>query len=133
MPEQAPVETAVDMAFLDKYQQAWSAHDADAIVAMMTPDCLYEASFGSEPWGERFVGRKAVSDGIKRNLSTSPHPNTELVHYERHIFGSRAFSMWTSTYVEGDGSRVSLHGCDYYEFKDGLVSKKIAFRKAKGQ
>jgi ketosteroid isomerase-like protein len=135
MPDRAAeaVAASFDEAMLDKYQAAWSKHDPDAIIEMMTEDCVYDASFGPEPWGERFVGREAVREGILRNLAASDHPYTELTHYERHLFGDYGFSMWTSMYRNADGTPVSLHGCDFYEFRDGLVAKKIAFRKAASQ
>lgn len=126
----APSAASVEYEFLAKYQQAWSDHDADAIVAMMTPDCIYEASYGPEAWGQRFTGREIVREGILRLRAASEHPDTLLEHYETHIFGNRGIAMWTSTYTEPDGKAVSVHGFDYYEFKDGLVSKKIAYRKS---
>jgi ketosteroid isomerase-like protein len=115
---------------LERYQQAWSEHDADRIADMMSDDGVFEASYGSNPWGERFVGREVIRAGVRRNFAASPNPNTELIHYEKHMYGDSAFSMWVSSFRDAEGNLKRIHGCDYYEVRDGLVTKKIAFRKS---
>ncbi len=119
----------VDEKFLDRYQQAWSDHDPDAIVSMMTPDGVFEASTGPDPWGTRHVGREAIRQGIIDGMAKVEEPNTLLLHHERYIVGNHAFTTWTSSYTRPDGQEVCVHGCDFYEFRDGLVHKKIAYRK----
>lgn len=115
---------------LAAYQHAWSVGDADAIADMMTPDGLYEASFGPHPYGERYQGREAVRAAVKamRARSTAPW-NHEYA--DTHIFGDRAVATWTSRSTGPDGEVVVTHGCDLYEFRDGQVDRKIAFRKGR--
>ena len=125
-------ENAVDPAFLRRYQQAWEENDVETIVSMMTPDALYEASFGPEPWGQRFVGRDAIRAGILGFRAASTSVASTHDYDETYTFGNRAVATWTSTSTGQDGVKTSVHGCDIYEFRDGLVAKKIAFRKAKG-
>ena len=45
---------------LHAFADAWNRHDADAIMAFMTEDCVFEASAGPEVCGARYVGRDAV-------------------------------------------------------------------------
>jgi ketosteroid isomerase-like protein len=124
-------DVTVDDAFFARYQQAWTDGDIDAIVSMMTPDALYEASFGPEPWGQQFVGRAAIRAGLEAmHAAAGERPSHD--YGERYAFGNHGFSTWTSTSVAADGTRSAVHGADFYEFRDGLVAKKIAFRKAKG-
>jgi ketosteroid isomerase-like protein len=119
VPETAATPTVVDDEFFARYQQAWTDGDIEAIVEMMTPDGLYEASFGPEPWGQRFVGHAAIRAGLEAmHAAAGTRPS--------HDYGER----YTS--VGPDGTTSSIHGADFYEFRDGLVAKKIAFRKAKG-
>jgi ketosteroid isomerase-like protein len=122
----APGQT-IDDVFFARYQKAWSEHDIDAIVGMMTTDGLYEASFGPEPWGQRFVGHEAIRAALSEMFSG---PRATHDYDERYAFGSNGFSTWRSTSTGADGQPVTVHGCDFYEFRDGLVAKKIAFRKA---
>lgn len=131
-PAAAPATTseAVDDAFFARYQQAWTDGDIEAIVAMMTPDGLYEASFGPEPWGRRFVGRDAIRAALEAmHAATERRPSHD--YGDRFLFGVNGFSTWTSTSTAPDGTTSTVHGADFYEFRDGLVSKKIAFRKAR--
>jgi ketosteroid isomerase-like protein len=119
--------TVIDDAFFARYQRAWTNLDVDAIVEMMTEDGVYEASFGPEPWGQRFVGRDAIREALIRIKAARPATHE---YKERFIFGNHGFSRWTSTSSTSSGETVSVEGADFYEFKDGLVSQKIAFRKA---
>lgn len=121
---------AIDDEFFARYQKAWSESNADAIVEMMTPDALYEASFGPEPWGQRFVGHDEIRAGLNRMFQGSADAATHD-YDERYAFGNHGFSTWRSTSIGPDGHQVTVHGCDFYEFRDGLVAKKIAFRKSR--
>jgi hypothetical protein len=48
---------------------------------------------------------------------------------ETHLYGDRAFATWTSRYVDEDGNEGAVQGADFYESWDGLVTKKLAYRK----
>ena len=37
-------------AFVDRFNTVWNGHDVDGILAMMTDDVVFEASFGKDPW-----------------------------------------------------------------------------------
>lgn len=116
-------------ALLARYQRAWSELDADTIVELMTPDGVYEASFGPEPYGQRFVGREAIRRAVL-GFKTGPHPGSHE-YGETYLFGSHAFATWTSVQRGPDGAVLaSTHGCDFYELRDGLVARKIAYRKS---
>lgn len=127
-PSGGPDDGGVDDAFFARYQQAWSEADVEKIVEMMTPDGMYEASFGPEPWGKRYVGRTAILAALKEMY---PEPGSHSTHEygQRYRDGNHGFSAWTSTSEGPDGQPVTTYGFDFYEFRDGLVSKKIAYRK----
>jgi ketosteroid isomerase-like protein len=126
----AQVETSTHASLLERYQRAWSEGDVEAIVSLMTDDGVYEASYGPEPFGRRFIGHDAIREGILEMKRSSPHPNSSHDYGETYLFGDHAFATWTSAWTTPDGGSDSVHGCDLYEFRDGLVSRKIAFRKA---
>jgi ketosteroid isomerase-like protein len=120
-------ERSANAELLARYQQAWTELDVDTIVDSMTPDAVYEASFGPEPWGERFVGRDQIREVITRFRAGEPSSHD---YGEPYLFGDHGFATWTTTKTHPDGSlKSSVHGCDFYEFRDGLVAKKIAYRK----
>ena len=56
------------MRVLDTFARAWSQHDIDTLMSLVTDDCVYSASVGPDP-GETFVGREAVRNGFLRLLA----------------------------------------------------------------
>jgi len=48
--------------FVTRFNTVWNGHDIDGILAMMTDDVIFEASFGKEPWGSRVTGKAAVRE-----------------------------------------------------------------------
>src|SRR4029450_6761540 len=60
-------------AFVARFNTVWNGHDLDGILAMMTEDVVFEASFGKDPWGARVGGEAAV-----RGVSPQPYAHWEL-------------------------------------------------------
>jgi ketosteroid isomerase-like protein len=52
-------------AFVARFNTVWNGHDLDGILAMMTDDVVFEASFGKDPWGARVVGQAAVREFLE--------------------------------------------------------------------
>jgi len=48
-----------DEAFVRRFLAPWNAHDADGAVALMTDDCVWEITRGSEPHGTLADGSQA--------------------------------------------------------------------------
>ena len=113
---------------LARYQQAWADGDIDAIVSMTPEDGVYEASFGPDVWGERFVGHEAIR--AKLVAMGVDQPGRARHEYgETHVVGDCGFALWTNVEGGPDGPRVTMHGADFYRFHDGKVAAKIAYRK----
>ena len=47
-------------AFVERFNTVWNGHDIDGILAQMTDDVVFEASFGKDPWGTRITGKASV-------------------------------------------------------------------------
>jgi ketosteroid isomerase-like protein len=45
---------------LEFFADAWNRHDLDALMSMMTDDCVFEASAGPAVNGQRSEGKPAV-------------------------------------------------------------------------
>jgi steroid delta-isomerase-like uncharacterized protein len=115
------------LRFLDEFAQAWNRHDLDAIMAMMTDDCVFEASAGDAVTGERFVGQDAVRASFAAVFAQFPD-----AHWggARHFAaGERGVSEWTFTGTFRDGRRVEVNGCDLFTFRDGKIALKNSYRK----
>jgi ketosteroid isomerase-like protein len=130
----ADVETVADASLdaaqlLARYQQAWADGDVECIVTMTAPDGVYEASFGPHPWGQRFVGPDEVRAAL-RDMGIGEPGRARHEYQETHVIGDCGFAMWRSVQDGPEGPTVTMHGADFYRFRDGKIAAKIAYRKS---
>ena len=112
---------------LQAFADAWNRHDADALMTFMTDDCVFEASAGAEVWGARTQGREAVRAAYAEVWAT--FPDAQWRNARHFVCGDRGVSEWTFTGTRGDGTRVEVHGCDLFTFRDGRIALKNSYRK----
>jgi steroid delta-isomerase-like uncharacterized protein len=118
---------AVTTEFLDAFAEAWNQHDTDAILSMMTDDCVFEAFRGPDVKGTVYAGREAMRRGIEEVFRTFPDAHWSA---PRHfIAGDRGVSEWVFSGTSPDGKRVEVQGCDVLTFRDGLIAVKNSYRK----
>ena len=112
---------------LDRFADAWNRHDLDALMSMMTDDCVFEASAGSQVNGQRHEGRAAVRAAFAAVFEAFPDAHWASA---RHVIsGNRGVSEWTFTGTLRDGTRVEVNGCDLFTFRDGKIAVKNSYRK----
>jgi steroid delta-isomerase-like uncharacterized protein len=113
---------------LRRVAEGFNRHDLDAILAAFSDDCVFESPRGPEPWGKRFVGKEAVSEGLAARFVGIPD-----VHYgddEHFASGNRGASEWTLTGTTTDGERIEVRGCDLWTFDaDNKITRKDSFWK----
>jgi len=112
---------------LQDFADAWNRHDVDALMSFMTEDCVFEASAGSDVWGTRYAGRDAVRAGFAEVWTT--FPDAHWGNARHFVSGDRGVSEWTFTGTRADGTRVEVHGCDVFTFRDGKIALKDSYRK----
>ncbi len=117
----------VTVADLQAFADAFNRHDADAIVAFMTEDAVFVASAGPEACGARYVGRSAVHAAFRDVWTT--YPDAQWRSPRHFVCGDRGVSEWTFTGTRADGTRVEVHGCDLFTFRDGKIALKNSYRK----
>ena len=106
---------------------AFNAHELDVIMTFFADDCSFDMPRGSDPWGQRYVGKAAVREGLAARFKGLPD-----VHYsqDRHwVSGNLGVSEWLLTGTKPDGVRVRVRGCDHWEFRDGKVIRKDSYWK----
>ena len=115
-------------ARLTAFADAWAQSDVDALMQMMTDDCVYAASVGDEP-GTTYRGRDEVRRGF-----------TEILAYESGgearcgrvwISGDWAFVEWSYDEVADDGTITDIKGIDIFEFVGDKLRLKDAYRKTR--
>jgi ketosteroid isomerase-like protein len=113
--------------FLDAFADAWNRHDANAILSMMTSDCIFETSRGPEVKGTVYSGQDEVRRGVEEVFATFPDAQwNEPKHF---IAGDRGVSEWVFTATAPNGARVEVQGCDVFTFREGKIAVKNSYRK----
>ena len=103
-----------------RFQEAFDAHDVKAVMAAMTPDCVFEDT--SPPDGTRHVGAAAVRHAWQTLFAASPEgvfQTEDTIDAGEHII-----VRWR--YDWGDGH---VRGVDVFTTRDGLVAEKLAYVK----
>jgi steroid delta-isomerase-like uncharacterized protein len=117
----------VTTQFLQAFADAWNRHDVDALMSFMTDDCVFEASAGPEACGARSEGRDAVRKSFSEVWAT--FPDAQWSDARHFVCGDRGVSEWTFTGTRLDGTRVEVHGCDLFTFRNGKILVKNSYRK----
>ena len=121
------VTVEVSTELLEAFADAWNRHDADALMSFMTPDCVFESSAGPDVYGTRYQGEDAVRGGYVDVWTT--FPDAHWGNARHFVCGNRGVSEWTFSGTREDGTRVEVHGCDVFTFRDGKIAVKDSYRK----
>ncbi len=94
---------------LHAFATAWNLHDIDALMSMMTADCVFDASAGDAVNGERYEGQSAVRAAFASVFAQ--YPDAHWDGAQHFVIGNRGVSEWTFTGTRRDGRRVEVTGC----------------------
>ena len=126
--DNAPVKAAMDtQQLLHAFADAFNRHDLDALMTMMTDDCVFDASAGDAVHGERHEGPVAVRAAFAEVFAQ--FPDAQWRDARHFVAGDRGVSEWTFTGTRVDGKRVEVRGCDVFTLRDGKIAVKDSFRK----
>jgi len=108
------------LAAVERFGRAFDAKDVDAVMAAMTPDCVFEDT--APPDGGRHAGTAAVRAAWEKLFAASPG----AVFTTEEIFaaGDRAVVRWRYDYGGGH-----VRGVDVFTVRDGLVAAKLSYVK----
>jgi len=117
---------------IERYNEAWNAHDLDAIMAMHAPDMVFE----NHTAGESASGEEARAH-IGAIFETGPdiefatrrlYVREDLVVQEWTASATHAKTMRRGDLVaEPTGRRVKWDGLDVIPFEGGLVKRKDVY------
>lgn len=105
---------------VDRFTRAFDGRDVDAVMAAMTPDCVFEDT--SPPDGVRHEGAAAVRRAWETLFAASP--DGVFATEELIPAGDRVVVRWR--YSWGGGH---VRGIDVFTVRDGLVAEKLAYVK----
>ena len=114
------VQERVTADAVARFGTAFDAHDVDAVMAAMTPDCVFENT--APPDGVQHVGQAAVREAFGGFFAASADAVFET---ESEVYcGDLAVVCWR--YAWGDGH---VRGVDLFVVRDGLVAEKRSYVK----
>lgn len=120
-------EDARHLRLLQQFGEAWDVGDVDRLMSMLTEDCVYSASVGPEP-GATYTGKGAVRDGLLTMLAFDAGGESRAGRV--FVAGNLGASEWSYLFRAGSGMECEIRGCDIFEFRGELISRKDAFRKS---
>lgn len=121
-----PPAWGANHAGLARFSKAFGSGDVDAIMALMTDDCVFEAT-GPAPDGARHEGAGAVRAVWEELLGQTR--DAAFSEEESFVAGDRGVLRWRFDWTEEDGSPGHVRGVDVLRLRDGLVCEKLSYVK----
>ena len=122
---QDPALSAETEAVIARFNDAFGRHDADAVMSLMTDDCVFENTFPA-PDGERHVGAQEVGEFWRQFFASTPSARFEAE--ETVALGDRAVVRWIFHW-ENDGVAGHVRGIDLFRVRNGKVAEKLSYVK----
>lgn len=124
------MSSSITVKTLEAFSAAWNAHDIEALMSFMAPDCVFETVSGADVFGNRFVGHDAVR--VAFEAAWKNFPDAQWRNGKHFVAGDRGVSEWLFSGTGLDGKRIEANGVDVFTFRDGKILVKNAFRKVRG-
>jgi uncharacterized protein (TIGR03086 family) len=112
-------------AAVARLSAAFGSGDVEAIMAALTPDCVFEST--APPDGERIVGADAV-----RSVWDTVFDGTSEARFEEEdlfVAGDRGVLCWRYSWTGPDGESGHVRGVDVLRMRDGRVCEKRSYVK----
>ena len=105
---------------IERYNDAWNAHDVAAILAFHASEMVFE----NHTAGERVEGED-VGPHLTRIFERWP----DLTFRGRRLYARDGLvvSEWTATATDTDGRKLEWDGVDIFPFERGLILRKDVY------
>jgi uncharacterized protein (TIGR03086 family) len=120
-PHWGPVHAA-----LTRFNDAFGAADIEAVMRLVTDDCVFEAT-GPAPDGRRHEGADEVRKAWLEVFESTR--DLRFTEEESYVHGDRATVRWRFDWTGADGSPGHVRGVDAIRIRDGLVCEKLSYVK----
>jgi ketosteroid isomerase-like protein len=104
------------------FNAAWDAHDLDAVLALVSEDCVFESARAGDN-GPRIVGRDALRTAWAPGFANS-NSSAGFTYDEIIVAGDRVVQLWT--YSMGD---KAVRGVDVMRVESGEITEKFGYVK----
>jgi steroid delta-isomerase-like uncharacterized protein len=117
---------------IQRYNEAWNAHDLDAIVSMHAGDMVFE---------NHTAGESAQGEEVRRHIASifETWPDIHFATRRLYVRDGLVAQEWTATathqhtmrrgdlVAEPTGKRIEWRGMDLIPFENGLVKRKDVY------
>jgi ketosteroid isomerase-like protein len=110
---------------IDRFNGAFNDHDVDAIMSLMTDDCVFDNTRPA-PDGELIRGQEAVRAFWASFFERSPEARFDAE--EIFAAGDHAVVRWCYRWIR-DGQEGHVRGVDIFLVRDGKVAEKRSYVK----
>src|SRR5580765_3392651 len=121
----APSQEQLTRTTVDRFNEAFNRHDADALASLLTDDTVFEDT-SPPPDGRRIEGRAAVVEFWREWFTR----NTDAVFEAEDVIvsGDRAVVRWVYRKLR-NGQPWHLRGVDVFTVRGERVAAKLAYVK----
>ena len=122
---QAATSTQTTRMVIDRFNEAFNRHDADALARLLTDDTVFEDT-SPPPDGRRIEGKAAVVEFWREWFTR----NTDAVFEAEDVIvsGDRAVVRWVYRKLR-NGQPWHLRGVDVFTVRGERVAAKLAYVK----
>ncbi|MEX0851389.1 MAG: nuclear transport factor 2 family protein [Gaiellaceae bacterium] len=105
---------------IERYNDAWNAHDVDAIVALHAPGMVFENHTAAE---------RVEGDDVRGHIARIFENWPDLAFRGRRLYARDGVVVneWTASATDGDGRRLEWDGVDIFPFENGLILRKDVY------
>jgi steroid delta-isomerase-like uncharacterized protein len=105
---------------IERYNEAWNAHDVDAIVSLHAQGMVFE----NHTAGERVAG-----DDVRGHIARIFDNWPDLRFRGRRLYARDGLVVneWTATATDRDGRVLEWDGVDIFPFQGGLITRKDVY------
>jgi ketosteroid isomerase-like protein len=123
--QNSPTAARTTRAVIDRFNEAFNQHDADALASVLTDDTVFEDT-SPAPDGQRIEGKAAVVTFWRGWFAR----NGDAVFEAEDVIvsGDRAVVRWVYRKPR-NGQPWHLRGVDVFTVRDGKVAAKLAYVK----
>jgi ketosteroid isomerase-like protein len=105
---------------IERYNEAWNAHDLDTIVSLHAPGMVFE---------NHTAGERAEGDEVREHIGAIFESWPDLAFTGRRLYARDGLvvSEWTATATAPDGRRLTWDGVDVFPCEGGRILRKDVY------
>jgi ketosteroid isomerase-like protein len=105
---------------IERYNDAWNAHDLDAIVSFHAPGMVFQ---------NHTAGDVVAGDAVRAHIAGIFERSPDLRFRGRRMYvrDGLVVSEWTATATDREGRRLEWDGIDVFPFENGLILRKDVY------